>query len=426
MPEISIISFSSIYMHDNSEQKDVFLFGWENVPGNESHRLLSFLKEYHGINRTENATIIKDDGRKIIRAFANGSTVEIMLSDEGARMTMRKRGFYDLWGSYDLWVKEENGTHNLYNKIYRNKKDISPRHYAVYNVSIENNGSTPVDFKLAGMHLQEGDRIFNTTTPEPYGSSLLEILEDLEKENKIQDTLLLPGQIINGSVVFRVDSLYNESFLLTYDAIPVTSDSFGRSIEALRTAEQFDYLVALGIPPYSTSSQRGKKTGSYEPDFGDCCNAWANWVNRDIFEVFKKSDVERMLNSSPDSIPATKMVYALKVIPEKNITIFPVTTRLTNHLLVLNDAGDEIINTSDVQHRTNIIAYLNNQTYIRPGWIGNIPQMNFSGAYVVQISFEGTYGWPLASRASFNNLDVILDDELNITVVRTDSLQFLS
>ncbi len=419
IPEISITSFSSIYMHDNSELKDIYLFGWENIPGNESQKLLDFLRDYHGINWTENATIIKDDGRKIIRVFTNGSSIAMMLYNENALLTIG--GI-----NYDLWVKEENGTHNLYNKIYRNKYDISPRYYAAYNLSIKNNGSISIDFELTRMHLQEGERTYNITTPEPYSSSLLEVLEDLEKENKIQDKTLLPGQTINGSVVFRVDSLYNESFLLMYDATPVTSESFEKSIEALRNAEKFDYPVALGVPPYSTSSQRGKMTGSYEPDFSDCCNAWANWVNRSIFEVFKKSDVERMLNSSLDSIPATKMVYALRVMPEKNITIFPVTTRLTNHLLIINDAGNEIINTSDVQHRTGSIAFLSNQTYVRPGWIRDVPQMNFSNAYVVQISFEGTYGWPLASRASFNNLDVILDDGLNMTIVRTDSLQFLS
>jgi len=165
---------------------------------------------------------------------------------------------------------------------------------------------------------------------------------------------------------------------------------------------------------------------SYEPDFSDCCNAWANWVNRNIFETFQKYDVEQMKKSPPDSIPLTEMVYALKIIPENNITIFPVTTRLTNHLVLINDEGNEIINTSQVQHRTGGIAFLSNQTYIRQGWIGNIPLMNFSNAFVVQISFEGTYGWPMASRLSFNNQDIILDDKLDINLVRYDSSQFLS
>jgi hypothetical protein len=36
MPEIKITSFSSIYKHDNSDNWDMHLFNWENVPGNET------------------------------------------------------------------------------------------------------------------------------------------------------------------------------------------------------------------------------------------------------------------------------------------------------------------------------------------------------------------------------------------------------
>jgi hypothetical protein len=250
-------------------------------------------------------------------------------------------------------------------------------------------------------------------------------LYDLERENKMQDTVLLPAQILNGIVIFQVNSLYNESFKLMYNITPVTSDSYEKSIKALRVAEDFKYSIALGVPPY-TDSARSKMGWSYEPDFSDCCNVWANWVNRTIYETFLKYDVERMLKSPPDSIPMTEMVYALKIIPEKNITIFPVTTRFTNHLLVINDEGNEIINTSQVQYRTGGIAFLSNQTYIRPEWTGNIPQMNFSNAYVVQISFEGTYGWSMASRLSFNNQDVILDDRMDIYLVRFDCSQFVT
>ena len=44
IPEIEVTSFSSIYMHDNSEKIDGYLFSWDNVPGNESQRLISYLK----------------------------------------------------------------------------------------------------------------------------------------------------------------------------------------------------------------------------------------------------------------------------------------------------------------------------------------------------------------------------------------------
>src|SRR5665811_1860792 len=44
IPEIEVTSFSSIYTHSNSEKIDGYLFSWDNVPGNESQRFLSYLK----------------------------------------------------------------------------------------------------------------------------------------------------------------------------------------------------------------------------------------------------------------------------------------------------------------------------------------------------------------------------------------------
>ncbi|MCZ7403608.1 MAG: hypothetical protein O8C67_01570, partial [Candidatus Methanoperedens sp.] len=152
---------------------------------------------------------------------------------------------------------------------------------------------------------------------------------------------------------------------------------------------------------------------------------FANWVNRSIFETFQKSDVERMRRSPLDNIPQTKMVYALRVIPEKNISMFPVTTReFSSNLLVIDDTGKEMINT----FRIAGVAVLSNQTYtlFKPRWKLIMPRMNFSSVSVVKISFEGTYGWPMGQRLSFVNQDVILDDNLNIIAVRYNPDQFVS
>ncbi len=148
-------------------------------------------------------------------------------------------------------------------------------------------------------------------------------------------------------------------------------------------------------------------------------------MNRSIFETYQKSDLERMRISPPDNIPLTKLVYALMVFPEKNITMFPVTTReFSSNLLVIDDTGKEMINTSEIAG----VAVLSNQTYtlFKPRWKLIMPRMNFSSASVVQISFEGTYGWHMGERLSFVNQDVILDDNLNIIVVRYNPYQFVS
>lgn len=302
--------------------------------------------------------------------------------------------------------------------------NISERYYAAYNLTIKNNGSDPLYFKLNDLRLYDGNPTFSTTALPPYGSSLLEVLEDLEKENKLQDTTLLPGRTLNGTVAFRVNSLYNKSFSLMYNATPVTSESFEKSIDILTTAESFNYSVALGVPPYSNETERGGMTGSYEPDF-DHHDYWANWMNRSIFETYQKVDVERMRKSPPDNIFLTKMVYALKVITEKNITMFPVTTReFSSNLLVIDDTGKEMINTSEIAG----VTVLSNRTYtlFKPRWKLIMPRMNFSNVSVVQMSFEGTYGEPMGERLSFVNQDIILDDKLNIIVVRYYPDQFVS
>lgn len=284
--------------------------------------------------------------------------------------------------------------------------NISERHYASYNLSIKNNGSDTIYFKANDLHLRSGGRVFNITARKLYNSSLLEVLADLGKENRIGDTTLLPGQTVNGSVVFCVDSLYDRSFLLMYGATPVMSAYFEESLEALGAAERFDYSSVFGIPPYSSYG----KIDSYNPDPEAHPFIWANWVNRSVFEFYKIADFETVQGSLPDNIPVTEIRYALKVMPKRNLTVVS-----GNRLLVIDDAGEELINKSRIRG----IAILRNRTYeSQSGHLIEIPQMNIADATIVQISFVGICGWCMNMRFSFNNRDVILDDELNMMLAR--------
>ena len=294
--------------------------------------------------------------------------------------------------------------------------NISEWYYAAYNLSITNNGSDAIDFKANDLHLRAGDQLFNTTTRKLYNSSLLEVLEDLGNENRIEGTTLSlsPGQTVYGSVVFCVDSLYDQSFLLMYGATPVTSASFKESFEALEAAERFDYSPVFGIPPYSSP----RDTDLYEPDQGMHPFIWANWVNKSVFEFYKTADFEGVQNALPDNIPLTEIRYAIKVMPERNITVVS-----GNRLLVIDDFGAELTNKS----RSSGIMILQNRTYeIQPEWAIDIPQMNIPDATIVQISFEGTCGWGMAMRLSYTNQDIILDDELDMMLARYRDSKIIS
>lgn len=303
--------------------------------------------------------------------------------------------------------------------------NISERYYAVYDIDIRNNGLSSFNFKVNELHLSAGDQIFNATILEqPECSGILDVMADLEKENKIKNATIFPGQAINGIVVFRVDSLYNKSFQLMYNNAPVMSPYFEKSIEAIAIAEHFNYSIASGIPPYCNFTDTDLLRGTYEPQLEEYPYIWPKWVNRSIFEFYKNVDTEHMLKSPPDNIPLTEIVYALKVIPERNITALPVKRILYSHqLLVVDDAGEEIINKSSIDG----IAFLSNHTYeFQPWWKLNTPQINLSNATIVQISFEGKYGWSMAMRMPFINQDIILDDKLEIIMIRYYALNMIS
>nr|QNO49702.1 hypothetical protein BFOKDAJI_00003 [Methanosarcinales archaeon ANME-2c ERB4]QNO49730.1 hypothetical protein BFOKDAJI_00032 [Methanosarcinales archaeon ANME-2c ERB4]QNO50512.1 hypothetical protein LKCECFIB_00004 [Methanosarcinales archaeon ANME-2c ERB4]QNO50669.1 hypothetical protein FFGHKCHG_00023 [Methanosarcinales archaeon ANME-2c ERB4] len=304
--------------------------------------------------------------------------------------------------------KDEEGQDWTYN--------LSERYYAAYNLSITNNGSDVIDFRANDLRLRAGDQLLNTTTRKLYNSSLLEVLADLGNENRIEDATLplSPGQTVNGSAVFCVYSLYDRSFLLMYGATPVTSASFEESFEALEAAERFDYSQVFGIPPYSIH----RTADSYKPDHEAHPFIWANWVNRSVFEFYKTADFETVQGSPPDNIPVTEIWYAIKVLSERNITVVS-----GGRLLVIDDFGEELINRS----RGSGVAILRNRTYESQPWRAiDIPQMNVSDATIVQISFAGICGWGMEMRASFNNQDVIIDDELNITLARYYNTHMIS
>jgi hypothetical protein len=211
-----------------------------------------------------------------------------------------------------------------------------------------------------------------------------------------------------------------------YKETPVPSAYVEKSIEALRIAERFDYSGAFSIPPYTDSNYPDSaERSSFEPNLDFYPYIWPNWVNRSVFEFFNKTDSERMLNFPPENIPLIHIVYVMEVIPERNITILPVKTRFSkNNLLVFDDTGEELINTSRIE---GIAVLRNNRTYeFHPRWNVDIPQTNVSGATIVRFSFESYYGWPLDSRLSYINQDVILDEELNITVARYYCGNFIS
>jgi len=402
IPEIEVRSFSSIYMRDNTERVYEYLFSWDNVPGNESQSFITYLKNDMGIDWVDNAQIVKTNDNETIRVFTYKNSLEFTLEDNKSKIltAIGSDSYYD-----SKKIKNENGKICVCRLEYEPGPNITEKYYAVYGLSIKNNGSDNLDFKLNELQVRDGNHIFNTTIePESQYSYRNEIFSDLKKETKIEDTTLFPGQTINGYVIFQVNSLYNESFLLMYKRTPITSESFEKGVKVLRTEESYNYSVIFGIPPYDC----GGLNYTFEPDFKEYPYIWPNWVNRSVFEVLNKADsentaklsTENTLSKDIEQIPPINIVYALKVIPEKNVTMIPKprSSNFSPYTLCVDDTGEELINSGYGK-----IIIQNSQ-------------MNFSNATIVKISYQNVYG--RNDRISFIDQDLVLDDKLNIVVTK--------
>ncbi len=88
----------------------LYMFSWDNVPGSESKRLLSYLTEEFGIDWAEGAEIRKSDDGRAIHIFTAENSAEIVME---ARM---EKGTLAILGgkTYNLNVKTEQGKHTIY------------------------------------------------------------------------------------------------------------------------------------------------------------------------------------------------------------------------------------------------------------------------------------------------------------------------
>ncbi len=94
-----------------------------------------------------------------------------------------------------------------------------------------------------------------------------------------------------------------------------------------------------------------------------------------------------------------------------------------NRLLVIDDFGEELINKS----RNSGVAILRNRTCERQQEQAiDIPQMTIPDATIVQISYECACGSGMEMHLTYSNQDIILDDELNMMLVRYYKIKYIS
>jgi uncharacterized protein YlzI (FlbEa/FlbD family) len=301
-------------------------------------------------------------------------------------------------------------------------RNLSEKYYVVYHLTLKNNYSNTLNFSSHYLHLVTGDEIFNTTIN--YSEELFYQLNPIE-----ENATILPGQTINGSIVFQVNSPTNKSLLLLYNSTPLILPSFEKSIEAQTTAELFNYSIAFGIPQFNLDDYCDVNVKDLRPE--DLYQEpypimWPNWIDRSVIEFYKKLDSEnleieylhRKIHRKNPDLPITTIKYVITVMPDRNITLLP-----GDRFIIKDESGDEIINQS-IGYCDTGLAILNNQEY--EIYSEEIPQINFNNVTVVQISFDNFYGWGLCARMTLNDQILIIDNNQNIVLAICDQGHFVS
>ena len=330
--------------------------------------------------------------------------------------------------------------------------DLVEKNYAIYHLSIKNNDTNALNFSINKLQLHTGNQVFIPADPGTILKSQGWVFSEIENEIRLNDTLLHPDQTLKGIVIFQVDNyttLFDRSFSLRYNTTSITSTSYEKSLEALTVAEQFDYSIPFHIPPYDRNLNGDY---SYDPpelgvsyvwtiwgrdyvlytDPGDYY-FWTNWVNRSVFESIKKHDEMLLPKEKTEYIPSVKIAYAVKVIPEQDLTVRSGEVWHTTNegkyketqLYVVDDTGEELFNKSSNSWEDDRIglAILDNQTYRL--FSGNMPQMFIPQATIVHFSFNSRYGVTVDGRLIINNQDIILDEQYNIILTRYDNKKFV-
>lgn len=88
-----------------------YLFGWNDVPGDETYRLLSIIEDCPDIGSWVNkAEIYKTDDGKTIIISKDEKLVNITIDEEKEKATIKNSN----GGTYDLKIKRDEGELNIY------------------------------------------------------------------------------------------------------------------------------------------------------------------------------------------------------------------------------------------------------------------------------------------------------------------------
>ena len=121
----------------------MYVFSWDNVPGDENDRLLIFLKDELGIAWAENAVIQKSDDGKAIQIENEEHSSEIIIIDENTAILN-----IDDVPMYSMKVKKEHGKRNIYLGTFK-EAELTHHHLGIVYLLEEKYDKEIIELEMA-------------------------------------------------------------------------------------------------------------------------------------------------------------------------------------------------------------------------------------------------------------------------------------
>ena len=123
IPKLLVLSFLYTKWEDVCGWDNISgpLFSWNNVPEDDTERIMNFLKMEHRIDWAGNAKVDKHDDDKTIRLFKDENSAEIIIDDKEEKATLKITDCR----THELKVKKENGKLNIYKELEDAVKEVA-------------------------------------------------------------------------------------------------------------------------------------------------------------------------------------------------------------------------------------------------------------------------------------------------------------
>ncbi len=230
-------NFNLIDVHPSLNQ-DLYLFSWENVPGNDNERLIEFLTQKYSIDWAKTAKIEKIGDDKTIRLTTEKKSLSLILNNEKTKAKLK----IDDLRTDEFIVKLENGKLNIYQdllkttiKNYCTKNDYWFSEYAYCKGLFR-----PICDRFIELIKEKGiqDRclIISTST---FGLPFASVVS-----YKLQRPLYLFSRRPNLMLDFNLEKSLKEYFKKGFTSIAFIDDVFSSGVTEIVAEERLNEIAA--------------------------------------------------------------------------------------------------------------------------------------------------------------------------------------